>query len=445
MNQDEIKQLLILLENFDKGGEKEAEALEAFLDSKGLSYEDALKYESASAEAKPETPVEERQQRKGKAVDDVKATRDALDLDNIAKAFGVDLKKAQEEGELEQGELGSYLDQRGVFARVPGESNEAYKDRMVNGFETMGLNFNSKEDRALVANSLAHHNQMDRREAIKEETGSGVSGFFARLLAPRTFEKAERDIMTGEGGEDVDYFNFIIDNAKELGLDLGENLAMTAGAPVTGVLKAIANSKKVQNAYKAFKKGKKILDGRTKANKALNGVGTVAGVTADAAAVPYTFEALDDLAFDDPENVRSEFDNDDALVSAGVNIVAPRMLGRAAGRVRAMLGDNAGKLGEAVDNIAKVLPEGKGLKKYLEPFVVNKAGKTEMVRQLPVVSSAAEEVTKKNERQEKKNQTKSEKIDKWRRGLAIPMPGDKDFEDYQKWMDQNRRGLAKYL
>ena len=442
MNQDEIKQLLTLMENAEKGDEKEFEALEAFLDSKGLSYEDALQYQGASVENKPDTPVEERRQQQGKAVDDKKATRDALPLDSIAKAFGVDLKFAQEDGELDLGELEGYLQGRGVNFRVEGESNDEYRNRMLNAFESLGLNFNNADDRALVRNSIAHYGLMDKRDAIKEEAGSGVSGFITSMIAPRAFEKAQRDIMNGEGG--ATWTDFVGDSAKELALDLGENLAMTLGAPATAPVGAVKGAIKGTKAYKNFKKGKKVLDGRTNANKALKGVESIAGVTADAAAVPYAFEGLDAVLIDDPESSRAEFDNGDALASTGVNAVAPRFLSRGAGRIRAMLGDNAGTIGNAAENIVKVLPDTKGLQKYLEPYVVNKAGKNEMVRQLPVISSAAEEVGKKNEKLEKKSVSNAEKYDKWSRGLAIPMPGDKDFEEFQKWLEKNRYGLAKY-
>lgn len=438
MEAEKIKTLLELLENADKGGEKEFENLEAFLNAEGLSYEDAVKYATASVEKKPETPVEERRQTKNKAFDD-KKTKGEIPMADIAKANGVDLEEAGKNGELKTGALQKYLSDRFVLGRAQDEGTDEYTDRMRNVFESLGLNYNNPEDRARYERSIALAIENDDREGLADEFRNSVTGRVGSVIFPRLTEDGIKAIL--EGGD--------VDNAiKDILLDVGEDVLMLFPNPVTAPLKALAGLNGVQRAYKTFKKGKAILDGRTNANKALRGFGTLAGIGADAAAVPLVTEVADAVAYDDPENPRSEFSGEDVALGAAVNAITPALLARQGRRSAGRLaGDELGKIDKAVGDIKKVLPN-TGAKGNVGAFVTNKLGRTETARQIPILEEIVVNKKQEDEFRQKRSEALREKKARWAKGFSIPMPGDRDYEEYTKWKDDNLKkvlGFEKFL
>lgn len=434
ITEEEQKKLLQLWENAQSGTDDEVDAYENFRIELGIGPDEVSEY--LSVKQVPETEQEKRLARKGKAGDE-RRSDDAIEVDKIAEAYGVNLKQASEEGELVPGKLMDYLDERLVMKKGKDESTRDYTDRNRNAFETLGLNWNNVEDRGRVAKSIELASRMDDREALAEDAQGGLFGIFASTVSPRTTERAVNEILTGEESDGY---------LKDYLLDVAENVLQTAGAPVTAPLKAargLKAAKAVQKAIKSTKAGKKALDGRTKVNKALKGVGTLAGIGADAAAVPLIMEAADAAAYDDPENIRSEFSGEDALLGAAVNAVTPYMIrrrGQMAGRRFGQ--DVAGDAGAALSDIGNLVKFNR-LEDYAGPWATNKMGRSEFVRSLPGLETIVKETEEEAKLRQKKAEAQWELEEKWSLGFAVPEKGDRNYKKFQEWKKKNR--LGKYL
>jgi hypothetical protein len=111
-----------------------------------------------------------------------------------------------------------------------------------------------------------------------------------------------------------------------------------------------------------------------------------------------------------------------------------------------VLGEDLTKAQKALNDIDEATNVS-GLAKYLEPYLTNKAGRSDFVRTIPVASTLVEEKDKETKQTKKKSEAKREKYEKWASGLSIPFPGDKDFEEFQEWNKKQTRKmiLGKYL
>lgn len=421
---EEQKKLLQLWENAQSGNDDEIDAFENFREELGIEPDSVKAYLSVKQE--PQTEQEKRLASKGKAADD-KKENEALGVEKIAEAYGVSLKQASEDGDLEPGKLQEYLNERFVMRRSPNESGKEFAARNRNAFESLGLNWDNKDDRARVAKSLEVAERMDVRENLAEEMNSGVKGGILNILFPRTMEHATRDVLSGEQTEGY---------GKDTMLDATENGLQFAATPLTGPAGALM---KYVRAAKALDKG-------SKAAKAVKGAGTLAGIAGDAVVVPATMETLDAINYDDPENPRSEFSAGDVAIGGAINAVTPWYMRRRGMRNARTLGEDLSKAQQAVEDIKEVVPYNK-LSDYVFPYVANKAGKTETVRNVPGLSIVVEDKEKETKQTKKKSEAKREKYEKWASGLSIPFPGDKDFEEFQEWKKKQTRKmiLGKYL
>lgn len=421
---EEQKKLLQLWENAQSGNDDEIDAFENFREELGIEPDSVKAYLSVKQE--PQTEQEKRLAIKGKAADD-KKENEALGVEKIAEAYGVSLKQASEDGDLEPGKLQEYLNERFVMRRSPNESGKEFAARNRNAFEALGLNWDNKDDRARVAKSLEVAERMDVRENLAEEMNSGVKGGILNILFPRTMEHATRDVLSGEQTEGY---------GKDTMLDATENGLQFAATPLTGPAGALM---KYVRAAKALDKG-------SRAAKAVKGAGTLAGIAGDAAVVPATMEALDAINYDDPENPRSDFSKGDVAVGGLVNATAPYTIARRFFRKGRALGEDLTKAQKALDDIDEATNVS-GLLKYLEPYFTNKVGRADFVRQFPVASTLVEDKEKETKQAKKKSEAKRKKYEKWASGLSIPFPGDKDFEEFQEWKKKQTRKmiLGKYL
>lgn len=421
---EEQKKLLQLWENAQSGNDDEIDAFENFREELGIEPDSVKAYLSVKQE--PQTEQEKRLASKGKAADD-KKENEALGVEKIAEAYGVSLKQASEDGDLEPGKLQEYLDGRFVMRRSPDESGKEFAARNRNAFEALGLNWDNKDDRARVAKSLEVAERMDVRENLAEEMNSGVKGGILNILFPRTMEHATRDVLAGEQTEGY---------GKDTMLDATENGLQFAATPLTGPAGALM---KYVRAAKALDKG-------GKAAKAVKGAGTLAGIAGDAAVVPATMETLDAINYDDPENPRSDFSAGDVAVGGAINAVTPWYMKRRGMRNARTLGEDLTKAQQAIEDIKEVVPYNK-LSDYVLPYITNKVGRADFVRQAPGASTIVEDKEKETKQAQKKSEAKRTKYEKWASGLSIPLPGDKDFEEFQEWKKKQTRKmiLGKYL
>ena len=421
---EEQKKLLQLWENAQSGNDDEIDAFENFREELGIEPDSVKAYLSVKQE--PQTEQEKRLASKGKAADD-KKENEALGVEKIAEAYGVSLKQASEDGDLEPGKLQEYLNERFVMRRSPNESGKDFAARNRNAFEALGLNWDNKDDRARVAKSLEAAERMDVRENLAEEMNSGVKGGILNILFPRTMEHATRDVLSGEQTEGY---------GKDTMLDATENGLQFAATPLTGPAGALM---KYVRAAKALDKG-------SKAAKAVKGAGTLAGIAGDAVVVPATMETLDAINYDDPENPRSDFSGGEVAIGGAINAVTPWRMRRIGMRNARTLGEDLSKAQQAIEDIKEVVPYNK-LSDYVFPYVANKAGKTETVRNVPGLSIVVEDKEKETKQTKKKSEAKRTKYEKWASGLSIPFPGDKDFEEFQEWKKKQTRKmiLGKYL
>ena len=421
---EEQKKLLQLWENAQSGNDDEIDAFENFREELGIEPDSVKAYLSVKQE--PQTEQEKRLARKGKAADD-KKENEAIGVEKIAEAYGVSLKQATEDGDLEPGKLQEYLNERFVMRRSPNESGKDFAARNRNAFEALGLNWDNKDDRARVAKSLEVAERMDVRENLAEEMNSGVKGGILNILFPRTMEHATRDVLSGEQTEGY---------GKDTMLDATENGLQFAATPLTGPAGALM---KYVRAAKAFDKG-------SKAAKAVKGAGTLAGIAGDAVVVPATMETIDAINYDDPENPRSDFSAGDVAIGGAINAVTPYYFVRRNMRKGRALGEDVTKAQKALSDIDEALNFSR-LAKYVMPYATNKAGRSEFARNLPGFSTIVEEKEKETKQAKKKSETKRTKYEKWASGLSIPFPGDKDFEEFQEWKKKQTRKmiLGKYL
>lgn len=421
---EEQKKLLQLWENAQSGNDDEIDAFENFREELGIEPDSVKAYLSVKQE--PQTEQEKRLARKGKAADD-KKENEALGVEKIAEAYGVSLKQASEDGDLEPGKLQEYLNERFVMRRSPNESGKDFAARNRNAFEALGLNWDNKDDRARVAKSLEVAERMDVRENLAEEMNSGVKGGILNILFPRTMEHATRDVLSGEQTEGY---------GKDTMLDATENGLQFAATPLTGPAGALM---KYVRAAKALDKG-------SKAAKAVKGAGTLAGIAGDAVVVPATMETLDAINYDDPENPRSDFSAGDVAIGGAINAVTPWYMRRRGMRNARTLGEDLSKAQQAIEDIKEVVPYNK-LSDYVFPYITNKVGRADFVRQIPGASTLVDDKEKETKQTKKKSEAKRTKYEKWASGLSIPFPGDKDFEEFQEWKKKQTRKmiLGKYL
>jgi hypothetical protein len=405
-----------------------------------------------AVKAEPETEQEKRQSMKGRAADERRES-EAIDIDAIAKAYGVDLEEAKDEGELVKGDLQNYLNSRFVARPSPNETRDEYEQRNINAFEALGLNWFNRGDRERVYKSMESANLLDAREGIAEEATSGVGGFLRSLVFPRTTERAVNDIQECEDSEGY---------GKDIALDVAENALQTIAAPVTGgyslgfklpkvmrslkVAKAQQAASAAQKAASTAEKTGRAMTAMERAQRAGKAAGTLAGIGGDAAAVPFLMELADAAAYDEDESPRGEFSPEDVLVGAAVNAITPVMLQRYGRRGARMAGEEGTKAEKAIEELQEVTGAGR-LRDYLTPYVTNKAGRSESVRALPLMSDIVEKQKEEAERREKRERTLREKEAKWSRGLSIPMPGDRDYDDYQKFKERvsERMMLRDYV
>jgi hypothetical protein len=421
---EEQKKLLQLWENAQSGNDDEIDAFENFREELGIEPDSVKAYLSVKQE--PQTEQEKRLARKGKAADD-KKENEALGVEKIAEAYGVSLKQASEDGDLEPGKLQEYLNERFVMRRSPNESGKDFAARNRNAFEALGLNWDNKDDRARVAKSLEAAERMDVRENLAEEMNSGVKGGILNILFPRTMEHATRDVLSGEQTEGY---------GKDTMLDATENGLQFAATPLTGPAGALM---KYVRAAKALDKG-------SKAAKAVKGAGTLAGIAGDAVVVPATMETLDAINYDDPENPRSDFSGGEVAIGGAINAVTPWRMRRIGMRNARTLGEDLSKAQQAIEDIKEVVPYNK-LSDYVLPYITNKVGRADFVRQIPGASTLVDDKEKETKQTKKKSEAKRTKYEKWASGLSIPFPGDKDFEEFQEWKKKQTRKmiLGKYL
>jgi hypothetical protein len=419
----ERDELQRLYENSKSGKDDDIDALYIYADEIGVEPDEIAEYVAVKAE--PETEQEKRQSMKGRAADERRES-EAIDIDAIAKAYGVDLKEAQDEGELVKGDLQNYLNSRFVARPSPNETRDEYEQRNINAFEALGLNWFNKDDRARVFKSMEAANLLDAREGLAEEWTSGPMGLLRQLVAPRQTEHAVRDILEGQrtGSYLKDYL-----------LDWGENTLQSINAPVGAVGKGMKAARAAKVAQKAASTAKKAGEATTmaeRAEKAGKAAGTLAEMAGNASAVPLLMEIADAAAYDGEESPRGEFSVEDVLVGAGTNLATPLVLSKVGTRGTRALGDDATKAAQAIEDIKDAVNFTK-LAEYAVPYGVNKLGRSEYTSVIPGIGSVAKEREKETERRKKKEMTLREKESKWSRGLSIPMPGDRDYDDYQKF------------
>jgi hypothetical protein len=433
----ERDELQRLYENSKSGKDDDIDALYIYADEIGVEPDEIAEYVAVKAE--PETEQEKRQSMKGRAADERRES-EAIDIDAIAKAYGVDLEEAQDEGELVKGDLQNYLNSRFVARPSPNETRDEYEQRNINAFEALGLNWFNKDDRARVFKSMEAANLLDAREGLSEEWTSGPMGLLRQLVAPRQTEHAVRDILEGErtGSYLKDYL-----------LDWGENALQSINAPVSAVGKGMKVARGVKAAQKAASTAKKAGEAMTmaeRAEKAGKAAGTLAEMAGNASAVPLLMEIADAAAYDGEESPRGEFSVEDVLVGAGTNLATPLVLSKVGTRGTRALGDDATKAAQAIEDIKEAV-NFKRLADYAVPYGVNKLGRSEYTSYIPGIGSISKEREKETERREKKDRTLREKESKWSRGLSIPMPGDRDYEDYKKFKERvsERMMLRDYV
>jgi hypothetical protein len=419
----ERDELQRLFENSKSGKDDDIDSLYIYADKIGVEPDEIAEYVAVKAE--PETEQEKRQSMKGRAADERRES-EAIDIDAIAKAYGVDLKEAQDEGELVKGDLQNYLNSRFVARPSPNETRDEYVQRNINAFEALGLNWFNKDDRARVFKSMEAANLLDAREGLAEEWTSGPMGLLRQLVAPRQTEHAVRDILEGErtGSYLKDYL-----------LDWGENTLQSINAPVGAVGKGMKAARAAKVAQKAASTAKKAGEATTiaeRAEKAGKAAGTLAEMAGNASAVPLLMEIADAAAYDGEESPRGEFSVEDVLVGAGTNLATPLVLSKVGTRGTRALGDDATKAAQAIEDIKDAVNFTK-LAEYAVPYGVNKLGRSEYTSVIPGIGSVAKEREKETERRKMKEMTIREKESKWSRGLSIPMPGDRDYDDYQKF------------
>jgi hypothetical protein len=433
----ERDELQRLYENSKSGKDDDIDAFYIYADEIGVEPDEIAEYVAVKAE--PETEQEKRQSMKGRAADERRES-EAIDIDAIAKAYGVDLKEAQDEGELVKGDLQNYLNSRFVARPSPNETRDEYEQRNINAFEALGLNWFNKDDRARVFKSMEAANLLDAREGLSEEWTSGPMGLLRQLVAPRQTEHAVRDILEGErtGSYLKDYL-----------LDWGENALQSINAPVGAVGKGMKAARAAKVAQKAASTAKKAGEATTmaeRAEKAGKAAGTLAEMAGNASAVPLLMEIADAAAYDGEESPRGEFSVEDVLVGAGTNLATPLVLSKVGTRGTRALGDDATKAAQAIEDIKDAVNFTK-LAEYAVPYGVNKLGRSEYTSVIPGIGSVAKEREKETERRKKKEMTLREKEAKWSRGLSIPMPGDRDYDDYQKFKERvsERMVLRDYV
>lgn len=128
--------------------------------------------------------------------------------------------------------------------------------------------------------------QIDREKLFDD-----VPGTIAKIAYPRSYEAVMR-------GEDI--------QAKDLGLDVGEQ-ALYAVNPGGRIAQAAKLGEKMGKA------------------------GKIASTVADIASNPAIMEAADAVAYDDPNNARSEFNAADVAMGAGINAGMNKLVNRITG------------------------------------------------------------------------------------------------------------------
>lgn len=128
--------------------------------------------------------------------------------------------------------------------------------------------------------------QIDREKLFDD-----VPGTIAKIAYPRSYEAVMR-------GEDI--------QAKDLGLDVGEQ-ALYAVNPGGRIAQAAKLGEKMGKA------------------------GKIASTVADIASNPAMMEAADAVAYDDPNNARSEFNAADVAMGAGINAGMNKLVNRITG------------------------------------------------------------------------------------------------------------------
>lgn len=196
------------------------------------------------------------------------------------------------------------------------ETNQEYIDRNNAAFESMGLDWSNKSDRALVAKELEDTEVKKSKKDIKEGKGSIFDKsikYGSDIVFPRTTEEFERRLDDPNSTGEIPF--------KDLLSDSAENIIQTVTYPVTGPLKAAGRL-----APKAAKAIGKVVDANVVTRyvpKLLDNLGDVT-----------ESELMDKMVYGgDTTNPRSGFNVSDVVLGGGVNTVAPYMLDRQTGRL----------------------------------------------------------------------------------------------------------------
>ena len=146
-------------------------------------------------------------------------------------------------------------------------------------------------DRGAYMNAVGEAQVQKDREKLFDD----VPGFITRVAYPRVTEAIKR-------GEDW--------KAKDLGLDLTEQVLYTVNP------------------------GGRIAQAAKLGEKA-GALGKIGAVAADIASNPAILETADDIAYDDPNNARSNFNPADVAIGAGINAGMNKVVNRLFGELKA--------------------------------------------------------------------------------------------------------------
>jgi hypothetical protein len=226
-----------------------------------------------------------------------------------------------------------------VLDRLPDEDPKAYNIRIAEIARNLGYDVPDTDPdyisiRGQLAKDLMDQQILESRKLAMQDystPGAGVlanmlpdeiSGFVTETVFPRSTESLKR-------GEEV--------TGKDIGLDAAENAAMFIPNPATGPITLIPKIGRI--ASKAGAVTQPLAKGLMKA----------ASTVGNAAAVPFAFEGADDIAYDDLNNPREEFDPGQASLGSVVNAAAPQALKIGVAGVNSALGRKVAKTASPID------------------------------------------------------------------------------------------------
>ena len=228
-----------------------------------------------------------------------------------------------------------------VLDRLPGENSEKYNLRMYGIAKNLGYDVPDAPTpeqyisiRGQLAKDLMDQQILESRKLAMQDystPGAGtlanilpdvLSGFVTEAVFPRSTESLKR-------GEEV--------TGKDIGLDVAENAAMFIPNPATGPITLIPKIGRI--ASKAGAVTQPLAKGLMKA----------ASTVGNASVVPFAFEGADDIAYDDLNNPREEFDPGQASLGSVVNAAAPQALKIGIAGVNSALGRKVAKTASPIE------------------------------------------------------------------------------------------------